>query len=235
MSEVAGAIAGEHTPRGEAHAPPSALAFQFDDSAQQHEAATLGMWLFLGTELMFFGGVFTAYAIFRWKYPEAFGAGSRLLNTTLGAINTAVLLTSSLTMALAVREAQLARMRNVVRLLLLTMLLGAAFLGIKAVEWTHDWHEGLIPGLNFTYPNHHDVANPGQLELFFWVYFFLTGLHGLHMIIGLVAVGIIASSAWRRRATASMVEIMGLYWHFIDIIWVFLYPLLYLIELVKHP
>jgi len=205
------------------------LASHFDDLQQQHDTANLGMWAFLATELMFFGGLFTAYTVYRNTYPNAFIAASLKLSVLLGAINTAVLLTSSLTMALAVRAAQQKRRRDAVWLMLATMVLGAAFLGIKAVEYYHDYEEHLIPGPHFTFAS----AMRGEAQLFFLLYFFMTGLHAIHLIIGISLVGIIAYLVRRSGSSVTdetRVEIVGLYWHFVDLVWVFLYPLLYLVD-----
>jgi cytochrome c oxidase subunit III len=215
------------------------LLHQFDDVEQQSEASMLGMWLFLATEVMFFGGLLTAFAVYRSGSPREFALTSRELNVILGCINTIVLLLSSLTMALAVRAAQLRDRKSVVALLVATMALGAVFLGIKAFEWTHDYHEHLIPGVNFEVPEHarprvaEEGLDPRKMELFFVLYFFMTGLHAIHLIIGIVLVGIIAElcrRGWFSGGGAVQVEVTGLYWHFIDIVWVFLYPLLYLID-----
>jgi cytochrome c oxidase subunit 3 len=209
-----------------------ALATQFDDLEQQHDAATLGMWIFLVTEIMFFGGLFAGYAVYRSIYPQAFAAGSRLCEIALGAINTAVLISSSLTMALAVRAAQVGRRRTVVVLLFATMLLGTAFLGIKFVEYGHKYAEHLIPGSGFAY------AGPyaQQVQLFVCFYFAMTGLHALHMVIGIGLLAVMAVLAARGRfspAHYSPLEVAGLYWHFVDLVWIFLFPLLYLVDLHK--
>jgi cytochrome c oxidase subunit III len=232
-----------HTEHG---TPPGAdepiLSQQFDNVEQQSEASTLGMWLFLATEVMFFGGLLTAYAVYRIGAHREVALASKELNVLLGCINTVVLLTSSLTMALAVRAAQLRARVELVRWLVLTMVLGAGFLGVKAREWTRDYHENLIPGLNFQVPEHdrsiveHEQLDPRKLELFFVLYFFMTGLHAIHLIIGIGLVGIMAWLSWRSWFSgggAVQIEVTGLYWHFIDIVWVFLYPLLYLIDLHK--
>ena len=208
----------------------SALAHHFEDLEQQHDAATLGMWVFLVTEVMFFGGLFAGYTMYRATYPGAFAEGSRLCEVTLGALNTAVLITSSLTMALAVRAASLGRPRTTVWCLAGTMLLGAVFLAIKFLEYYHKYQERVVPGLNFTY------AGPSarQVELFICFYFGLTGLHALHMIIGLVVIAVMMTLVWRRRVSPAHytpIEVAGLYWHFVDIVWIFLFPLLYLVDL----
>ena len=206
-----------------------AHAHHFDDAEQQHEASTLGMWLFLVTEVMFFGGVFTVYVAYRSLYPEAFGHASHHLDVRLGTFNTAVLIGSSLTMALAVRAAQLGRRHTlIIGWLLATMLLGSTFLGVKAYEYWHKFHEGLVPGPLFAYAG----PDAGQAQLFFSVYFAATGLHALHMVIGLGLLTWLVRQAGRGRFSAAYytpVELMGLYWHFVDIVWIFLFPLLYLI------
>jgi cytochrome c oxidase subunit 3 len=232
--------AGGHGHQAETdHALEPILSHQFDDVAQQSEASTLGMWLFLATELMFFGGLFTAFAIYRIGSPAEFALASQKLNVLLGCVNTMVLLLSSLTMALAVRSAQLGQTRDLVRLLLATMVLGAVFLGIKAVEWHADYDEHLIPGVNFQVPEHDqqevvsENLNPGRMQMFFVLYFFMTGLHAIHLIIGIGMLALMAHLAhrnWFSGGGATQIEAAGLYWHFIDIVWVFLYPLLYLIE-----
>jgi cytochrome c oxidase subunit III len=218
------------------------LSHQFDDVDQQTEASTLGMWLFLATEVMFFGGLLTAYAVYRTTAPREVALASKELNVALGCINTVVLLGSSLTMAMGVRAAGLRAQRELVMWLALTMVLGTAFLGIKAVEWTADYHEHLIPGVNFQVPEkdrtivEHEGLRPGKMELFFVLYFFMTGLHAIHLIIGVVLVGVMAYLSWRgwfSGGGATQIEVTGLYWHFIDIVWVFLYPLLYLIDVHK--
>lgn len=210
------------------------LAHHFRDLEQQHEANTLGMWAFLVTEVMIFGGLFTAYAVFRYKFPAAFSAGSNYLNVTQGAINTVVLIGSSLTMALAVHAAQTANRKLLTLFLVLTIVLGTVFLVIKGFEYTHDYDVGLIPGLRFDdKPWLEKGIEPGQGKAFFFLYFCLTGLHAIHMIIGMAILAIMAVLAWRGyytdRKHDTPVEIMGLYWHFVDIVWIFLFPLLYLI------
>jgi cytochrome c oxidase subunit 3 len=202
---------------------------QFDDLAQQEEAATMGIWIFLATEVLFFGGLFAAYTVYKFLYPEAFAQGSRLMKVGLGAINTAVLLTSSLTMALAVHAAESRNRKRLVGFLALTILLAAAFLGIKAVEYYgHIATEHLFPGAAF-----HPLSTvTRQLQLFFILYFVMTGLHAVHVLIGIGALAVIGVKAWSGRYTDGYsvpVHVTGLYWHFVDIVWIFLFPLLYLI------
>jgi cytochrome c oxidase subunit III len=206
-----------------------ALRHHFDDLAQQHEAATLGMWLFLATEVLFFGGLFAAYMLYRVWYPDTFGAASRTLDITLGAVNTMVLIGSSLTMALAVRAAATDERRRLLLFLVATMVLGAVFLGIKGVEYAHKFEEHHVPGFGF----HFEGTAPERANLFFSLYFAMTGLHAAHMIIGLGLMTVMLVMAARGRFSArwyTPVEISGLYWHFVDIVWIFLFPLLYLVD-----
>jgi cytochrome c oxidase subunit 3 len=210
----------------------STLAHHFASLEQQQDASRLGMWTFLLTEVMLFGAVLTGYAVFRAAYPKEFVAGSDHLNIVLGGVNTAVLLGSSLTMALAVRAAQTGGRRGTVVFLLATVGLGLAFLGVKAVEWTADYHEGLIPGVRFDESRDWNGRDVGRVKLFFVLYFSLTGLHALHMVIGLSVLLVLAVKAGRGRYDPQYytpVELAGLYWHFVDIVWIFLFPLLYLI------
>ncbi|HJY81656.1 MAG TPA: cytochrome c oxidase subunit 3 family protein [Candidatus Binatia bacterium] len=205
-----------------------ALAHQFDDLEQQAEAATLGIWAFLITEILFFGGLFTGYAVYRTNYPQAFAEASHHLDILLGGINTVVLIGSSFTMALAVHAAQSGKRRALIAFLLATMLLGAIFLGIKVVEYSHKFVDHLVPGRTFTFPG----AYAPQAQLFFSFYFAMTGMHAVHMIIGLAILSVLVGRAWRNRFSAiyfAPVEVTGLYWHFVDIVWIFLFPLLYLI------
>jgi cytochrome c oxidase subunit 3 len=214
------------------HSESLALRVQFDTTEQQKDASTLGMWLFLITEIMFFGGMFLAYTIYRSAYPEIFAIASTSLNVYIGAANTVVLLCSSLTMVLAVRAAQLGRQKSIVLFLVLTLLLGGVFLGVKAFEWHEKFEEHHIPGPGFHLEG---VAESDQsrAQLFFSLYFAMTGLHALHMVIG--AGILIALIVWARRGryTADYmtpVDLSGLYWHFVDIVWIYLFPLLYLIS-----
>ncbi|MBI3894113.1 MAG: cytochrome c oxidase subunit 3 family protein [Candidatus Wallbacteria bacterium] len=205
------------------------LAHHFDSLEQQHEAATLGMWLFLATEILFFGGMFTAYGVYRTSYPQAFVAASHHLNVAIGTFNTAVLLTSSLTVALAVHAAEHGRSRTVIGLVIATMLLGGTFLGVKAFEYHHKFVEHLIPGHGFSFAGPHSP----HAQLFFSLYFVMTGFHALHILIGLAVMAFVIRLTAQGRVTPEhhpAVELTGLYWHFVDIIWVFLFPLLYLIR-----
>jgi cytochrome c oxidase subunit 3 len=218
-------------------ANPSHLAHHFRDARQQHETATLGMWMFLVTELMIFGGLFVSYTVYRVSYPAEFDAGSAALNLAFGGVNTVVLLTSSLTMALAVYWSQTGRREHLTAGLVLTALLGVAFLVIKGFEYHGDYEESLMPGLAF---NDHEWTakglQPERVKLFLIIYYVMTGIHAVHLIIGIAVMGILAGMAWRGSFTPAYnypVEVGGLYWHFVDIIWVFLLPLLYLAG-VRH-
>jgi cytochrome c oxidase subunit 3 len=210
------------------HAAHPLLAHHFQSMPQQHEAATFGMWVFLVTEVLFFGGLFTTYTIYRATASEAFRTASHDLDITLGGINTAILIGSSLTMAMAVRSAQTSRRKALIAFMLLTVLLGTAFLGIKAVEYSHKFHDHLVPGPHFQMPGGH----ARQVEIFFSLYFIMTGLHATHMVVGIGIALWMLRPIWRGRYSAEWyapVENFGLYWHFVDIVWIFLFPLLYLI------
>ena len=206
------------------------LAHHFASLDQQHEASRLGMWAFLITEVMFFGGVFTGYAVYRNLYPAAFRLASHHLDIALGAANTVILIGSSLTMALAIRAAQVGKRNAQVALVLATMALGTAFLVIKGFEYHHKWVDHLMPGPSF------DVAafgsEGGHARIFFSFYFVMTGLHAFHMLVGFGLLAWVARRAARGDFTPrhhAALEMTGLYWHFVDLVWIFLFPLLYLI------
>jgi len=271
------------------------LQHQFEDMGQQEESVSIAMWMFLVQEIMFFGGLFTAYLVFRSKYPMAFAAGSNHLDAFWGGLNTIVLIVSSLTMALTVYYAQKGNRNMQVILILLTMGFGSVFLGVKAIEYTDKFEHGLVPitGLNkkvkadttghgeghvkpcyeVTHGEEHVYVNPhgefqwtdcslvklakdgnyltsaekigyfsnGEIDadkfrdrvrIFFWIYFVMTGLHALHMIVGLGLMPWLLLPAWKGNYNGYYympVEMSGLYWHFVDIVWIFLFPLLYLL------
>ncbi len=269
------------------------LQHQFEDMGQQEESVSIGMWLFLAQEIMFFGGLFTAYLVYRWKFPMAFAAGSNHLDAFWGGLNTLVLIVSSLTMALTVYYAQRSNRNMQVILIVLTMVFGSVFLGVKAIEYTDKYNHALVPvtGLNKKTkadPNHHESKQPcwivnhdeehvyynpkgefqfpdcslakmaeeggfltewekvgyfsngkidgdkfrDRVRIFYYLYFVMTGLHALHMIVGLGLMAWLLLTAWKRRYTEDYympVEMSGLYWHFVDIVWIFLFPLLYLL------
>jgi cytochrome c oxidase subunit 3 len=240
-----GNVGAEHFP-GPLHNPPVAiqrkataphdhaahhprLQHHFDDMGQQAEASTLAMWVFLVTEIMFFGGLFCAYMIYRWSAPEGFQEASHHLNVVWGTVNTLVLIVSSLTMALAVRAAQTSQPpRTQVTFVLVTMVFGVAFLGIKAIEYYQKYVDHLIPGPHFQWHGEH----PATAQMFYSLYFAMTGLHAIHMIVGLGIMTWLAITCARGHYDAEYytpVEVAGLYWHFVDIVWIFLFPLLYLI------
>ena len=218
-----------HDMQSSHHAHHPKLQHHFDDMGQQAEASTLGMWVFLVTEIMFFGGLFMVYLLYRYRSPEGFAEASNHLNVIWGAANTVVLIVSSLTMALAVRAAQTsASAKSQVGWLVATMILGTAFLGVKVIEYADKFEHHLVPGPNFQWPG----TYPAAAEQFYSIYFSMTGLHALHMIIGIGIMLVITVMAWRRQFDEhyyTPVEVAGLYWHFVDIVWIFLFPLLYLI------
>ena len=226
MSDAVAAHASAH---GSGHVHHPAQQHHFDSLEQQHEAATLGMWLFLVTEVLFFGGLFLAYMLYRVWYPAAWAEGSDELDIVLGGVNTAVLIGSSLTMALAVRGAQTGARRATVNWLIVTMLLGLTFLVIKYFEYAEKFEHHHVPGANFIF----EGPNSGQVQIYFSLYFLMTGLHATHMLIGFVLLSVIAWMAHKGRFSPEWytpVEMSGLYWHFVDIVWIFLFPLLYLVD-----
>ena len=208
----------------EAH---TGLAEQFDDLPQQQEAATLGMWTFLATEILFFGGLFLSYIVYRSTYPNDFAEASHHTILLYGTVNTAILLTSSLTVALAVHAAQGGDNKWLVRYPLITVVFGVCFLGVKGLEYHEDISQRLLPGRQFT----SELSHPA--EIFWLLYWAMTGLHALHVSVGVGLISIMAWLAQRQRFTPEYhtpVEVTALYWHFVDIVWIFLYPLLYLID-----
>jgi cytochrome c oxidase subunit III len=247
-----------HAPAAEethGHGHPS-LQHHFENMEQQREAGTLGMWVFLVTELMFFGGMFLAYTLYRSMYPLSFASASNHLDITLGAVNTGVLILSSFTMAMAVYFTQVGKLRPQVVCLALTLLLGFGFLGIKAKEYYDKYEDHLIPGrlipgnpfkpevaregdkdprkLHLLKDETHKLADATveKVQMFFWIYFAMTGMHALHMIIGAGLISFLLIYSIKGRFDPeyhSPVEVIGLYWHFVDIVWIFLFPLLYLL------
>jgi cytochrome c oxidase subunit III len=229
---------------------PPYLRHHFENTAQQADAAGFAMWLFLLTEVMFFGGMFTAYLIYRnWYYP-AFVAASHQLNIFWGTLNTAVLITSSFTMAMGVWCAEVRKQSGLVLCLVLTFILGLGFLGIKTIEYKEKIDKHHVPGFHYSLQSFLDPASDPEIyneyhdkplaldmarhtEVYFSLYFAMTGMHALHMIIGIALLGYMIFRARAGAYTAghvTFVENFGLYWHFVDIIWIFLFPLLYLIS-----
>jgi cytochrome c oxidase subunit 3 len=282
-----------HTEGHEHHHPH--LVHHFESMEQQREAGTLGMWWFLLTEIMFFGGMFLAYTLYRHLYFDAFAAGSNVLNIWWGAFNTAVLIASSLTMALAVYWAQMGNNKKVTFFLLFTVVLGSIFLRVKYIEYHDKFEEHVFPAGNFQWPIEHEKVRPnnigdlllmltwlkpmnaeaphhrepmplsgpaslvtphsergqyfgiggttpeqlaeqaeaGHVRLYFWIYFVMTGFHATHMVIGIGILLMLAWQSWKGKFSKeyhSYIELTGLYWHFVDIVWIFLFPLLYLVD-----
>jgi len=209
--------------------PIKQLKHHFDDAAQQRESSVLGMWLFLVTEIMFFGGMFGAYTVYRNTFPDAFASTSQFMNVPIGGINTAVLICSSLTMVLAVRSAQLGNKTWLIWYLIFTLALGTVFLVLKAFEYHEKWVDHHIPGPYFHYA---EPQYAHQAQILFFLYFAMTGLHALHMVVGAGLLITLIGMASRNKFSAAWytpVDMIGLYWHFVDIVWIFLFPLLYLI------
>jgi cytochrome c oxidase subunit 3 len=204
------------------------VASQFEDAEQQHEVATLGMWTFIATEILFFGGLFLAYLVYRQAYPHDFAIASRHTNLFFGMLNSIILITSSFTMALAVRAAFEQRLKFILRSLAATIILGAGFLAVKGLEYREDIAERLVPGPNF------DASLPQHAQLFFYLYWVMTGLHLVHIVIGLgillAMLTLAKQGKFSEVATCNSLEVAGLYWHFVDVVWIFLFPLLYLLN-----
>jgi len=201
---------------------------QFDDPTQQREAATLGMWLFLATEILFFGVLFASYTVCRVLYSEGFAEASRRTDMLLGSIETAVLLVSSSLIALGVRAVRMNERRLAALLFAGTSALGISFLVMHGFEYHHEYEEHLIPGIDFAQSG----ANAHAVELFFCLYYFITGFHSLHVFIGVVIIGVLAVRVARGAFGPkhhTTLELAALYWHLVDIVWIFVYPAIYLI------
>jgi cytochrome c oxidase subunit 3 len=201
---------------------------QFSDVEQQRESSVAGMWTFIASEIMFFGGLFLAFTVYRLNYTQAFNEGSQHLNLVLATANTAVLLTSALTMALAAASNKMGWKGSTLLLLMLTILLGALFLAIKGIEYNEDWHKGLFPGSAFAWTG----SDPGHVQLFFILYFLMTGFHALHLIIGMGLILVMLLLTWKGWINSRHfvpLDLTGIYWHFVDLVWIFLFPLLYLL------
>jgi cytochrome c oxidase subunit 3 len=213
----------EHTHEHSPH-----LAHHFSEMEQQRESAKLGMWIFLLTEILLFGGLFTAYTIYRSWHPDMFYNAHKFLDVYLGTTNTIVLITSSLTMALAIRSMQIGLKKRTIIFLTITLILAAVFLVIKFFEYHHKFELGQLPGKYYTFKGI-EGTNP---HIFFSIYFLMTGLHGIHVMAGMCVIG------WMLRKTIkntfspayyTPLEMTGLYWHLVDMIWIFLFPLFYLV------
>jgi cytochrome c oxidase subunit 3 len=209
-------------------AHPEHLEHHFHDPAHQKAAAKMGMWIFLATEVLFFGGLFLGYAALRFYYPGTFLEAHGYLSIPMGGLNTLVLITSSLTMALAVRAGQVGDQKQLVRMLAVTFLLAAVFLVVKYLEYSHKFHLGLLPGRYYA-----GEGIGGMPHVFFGIYFVMTGLHGVHVIAGMIVIAWVFLRARQGRYGSDYytpVENVGLYWHLVDLIWIFLFPLLYLVK-----
>ncbi len=205
----------------------SIVAEQFENAEQQFEASHLGMWIFLATEVLFFGGLFLAYIVYRHFYFNEFVAASKRTEVLFGTINSIILLTSSLTMALAVHAAKENYRRQISRWLYVTLFLGVAFLAVKGLEYHDDIANKLIPGAHFT------TDLPPQSQIFFWLYWTMTGLHAIHVIVGLGVLSVMTLFARKGKFSANYntpLTLAGLYWHFVDIVWLFLFALLYVVS-----
>jgi cytochrome c oxidase subunit 3 len=207
--------------------PEAQASFQFADLRQQHEVAQLGMWTFLATEVLFFGGLILAYAVYRFGYPADFAAAARQTKIVIGSANTAILLTSSFLVAWAVAAARLAAARAAAILLSSAALLGVVFLALKGLEYSQEYREHLVPGIDFAFASEHARG----AELFFMFYFMATGLHAIHVLVGIGVLAVIARQVGRRAYSAQYhapITVAGLYWHFVDVVWIFLFALIYL-------
>jgi cytochrome c oxidase subunit 3 len=223
MSDVTTSPHSEHAE----HQP--FLQHHFREMSQQFEASKIGMWLFLVTELLMFGGLFVGYGIMHSRHPEAFMAAHHHLDRTMGAVNTVVLLISSFTMVMGVWAAQKGDRKKLILFLTLTLLLAGCFLVVKYFEYSHKFHDGLLPGRFYT---HQGDTVPGQF-LFFSFYFMMTGLHGLHVVLGMGAMTWLLVRAVKGHFTSDYygpVDMVGLYWHLVDLIWIYLFPLMYLLS-----
>jgi cytochrome c oxidase subunit 3 len=221
------AASSAHAHAEQGHTP--FLQHHFREMSQQFDAAKIGMWLFLVTEVLLFGGLFVGYGIMHARHPEAFMAAHHHLDRTLGALNTIVLLTSSFTMVMSVWAAQTDRKKLLILFLALTILCAGVFMVVKYFEYSHKFHEGLLPG---KYYSHKGDTVPGQF-MFFSFYFMMTGLHGIHVLAGMAAIAWLLVRAIKGHFSSqyySPVEITGLYWHLVDLIWIYLFPLMYLIS-----
>jgi cytochrome c oxidase subunit 3 len=206
---------------------PAALKVQFDSLEQQHEASRLGLWLFLATEYLFFGGLFLAFAVYHLLYPQAFAEAGKHTNLLCGSINAVLLLTSGLTMSLGVAAIRRGAPNVCAAWIVLTIILALGFLGVKGAEYADDIHQHLVPGGGFAFPGH-----PSE-QIFFYLYWLMTGLHAIHVIVGVGFMLVVLWLVKRGKFSPqyhSPVEFAGIYWGFVDVIWIFLFPLLYLLD-----
>ncbi len=203
-------------------------AHHFESALQEEQASKLGLWIFLCTEILMFGGLFVGYAIYHNQYPSIFLEGSKFLDWKLGSLNTVVLLLSSFTMALSIFYAQKNKLNYSTICLWITFFCGLAFMGVKYIEYSHKIHEGLLPGQLFSY-----AGGAENLGVYFSFYYTMTGLHGSHVLAGMAFIfWLIVRSHKKDFGTNNVLalECVGLFWHLVDLIWIYLFPLLYLVE-----
>jgi cytochrome c oxidase subunit III len=226
MSETSTTLPAEHS-HDHVHVP--FLQHHFSEMNQQAEASKIGMWLFLVTEILLFGGLFVGYGIMHMRHPEAFREAHHHLDRVMGALNTVVLLISSFTMVMAVWAASMSKKKLLIWMLVLTLICAGIFLVVKYFEYSHKFHDGLLPGKFYT---HQGDTVPGQF-LFFSFYFMMTGLHGLHVLLGMVAIAWVLIRAIKGHFSSAYygpVDLVGLYWHLVDMIWIYVFPLMYLLS-----
>jgi cytochrome c oxidase subunit III len=226
MSQTSSTLPAEHS-HEHGHVP--FLQHHFSEMNQQAEASKIGMWLFLVTEILLFGGLFVGYGIMHMRHPEAFREAHHHLDRVMGALNTVVLLISSFTMVMAVWAASMSKKKLLIWMLVLTLICAGIFLVVKYFEYSHKFHDGLLPGKFYT---HQGDTVPGQF-LFFSFYFMMTGLHGLHVLLGMVAIGWVLVRAIKGHFSSAYygpVDLVGLYWHLVDMIWIYVFPLMYLLS-----
>jgi len=210
---------------------PWYLAHHYDDIKVQNHAVRLGMWLFLGTEVLLFAGLFLGYAVYRWLYHDAFKTHSQLLNLPLGAVNTVILISSSFTVAWAYHCVKVDEIKKAKALLVFTIACAVGFLVIKYFEYSHKIHEGMLPGKWYSFKEIPESVLPGS-NLFYAVYFLATGLHAFHVVVGMSVLGWVLWRIGKGKYNSEYnvpVELGALYWHLVDLVWIFLFPLLYLI------
>jgi len=224
------AIASDH---GHGHGHDEALHHQFEDMEQQNDSYIVGMWTFLVTEVMFFGALFLIYTLYRSMYQMDWYLAHEALNVQMGMVNTFVLLFSSFTVAMAVRYAQLQKKWGVLSMLAITQVCAGAFMVVKYFEYQEKFGHHLYPGPGFgSHPEYLHGATPNFAQLYFGLYFGMTGLHGLHVLVGMIVIGYLMAKWWRNSPMVTKdyipTELVGLYWHFVDLVWIFLFPLMYL-------
>lgn len=230
MSQASTAVSAVHD-HGQGHEHEAGLQHHFSTMEQQVDASKIGMWLFLVTEILLFGGLFVGFGIMQSKFPEAFFEAHHHLDRNLGALNTVVLLISSFTMVMGVYSAQKGNRKALIAFLLLTLICAGIFLGVKYFEYSHKFHEGLLPGKYYSHQG--DTVPGGHQFMFFSFYFMMTGLHGLHILGGMAAIAWVMVKAIKGQFTPGYytpVDLVGLYWHLVDLIWIYLFPLMYLIS-----